>query len=498
MPTERPLAAPSVAHRRNSGRIVRLPVYDVRVRRELAHRRFVVSVFRQVLRLVTLHAMDAMATTAAFVSAVRLLDITVPSRALPALIAFVLVGLNVRGSYRAGAPRKDAQRLVTGVMVAVGLMALAATLPGDFQFPNQFLAVFGLATIAALIVERRIVDALVHQAYVFGFGIRRAVVVARTIEARELMESLAPSDDAAGDAEDQRIVGYLTPEPTKDSAAMGSVADLERILDERDIAEVLVGVSLNDERLGELAEACFERGVRVLVIPPAPSSISRWAEPTRVGKLPAYQLHPARPELPALVLKRATDLVLASIGLLVAIPLMLVIAVSIKLESRGPVFFRQRRVGVGGREFMMWKFRSMYHEAESRQHEIAHLNPYEDARLFKLPRDPRITGVGRLLRRFSLDELPQLFNIMAGDMSLVGPRPPLPSEVKRYEQRHFVRLSVVPGLTGPWQVSGRNLITDFEQVVRLEQAYIEDWSLRRDLEIIIRTLGVVLSGKGAY
>jgi lipopolysaccharide/colanic/teichoic acid biosynthesis glycosyltransferase len=177
---------------------------------------------------------------------------------------------------------------------------------------------------------------------------------------------------------------------------------------------------------------------------------------------------------------------------------MALIALSIKIESRGPVFFRQRRVGLGGRHFMMWKFRSMRHEAESRQGEIAHLNTYGDERLFKLPMDPRITRVGRVLRRFSLDELPQLLNILAGDMSLVGPRPPLPREVESYEPRHLVRLSVVPGLTGPWQVNGRNLITDFEEVVRLERAYIEHWSLRSDIEIILRTVVVVLSGKGAY
>src|SRR5207237_7205891 len=135
------------------------------------------------------------------------------------------------------------------------------------------------------------------------------------------------------------------------------------------------------------------------------------------------------------------------------LPLVMLVAIGIKIESRGPVFFRQRRVGLGGREFMMWKFRSMLHEAESRRDEIAHLNAYSDERLFKLQGDPRVTRVGRFLRRFSLDELPQLLNIMAGQMSLVGPRPPLPTEVRQYEPRHFVRLSVVPGLTGPWQVN---------------------------------------------
>ena len=137
-------------------------------------------------------------------------------------------------------------------------------------------------------------------------------------------------------------------------------------------------------------------------------------------------------------------------------------------------------------------------QAEEQCDEIAHLNPYSDGRLFKLRDDPRVTRVGKMLRRFSLDELPQLFNVLAGEMSLVGPRPPIPAEVARYEPRHFVRLSVVPGLTGPWQVGGRNLITDFEEVVRLERSYINEWSFALDLKIMAKTVGVVLSGEGAY
>jgi lipopolysaccharide/colanic/teichoic acid biosynthesis glycosyltransferase len=211
-----------------------------------------------------------------------------------------------------------------------------------------------------------------------------------------------------------------------------------------------------------------------------------------------YHVHPIRLAMPALLLKRATDVVLTCVGLVFAAPFMVLIAILIKLDSRGPVFFRQRRVGLGGREFMMWKFRSMLPEAEAEQAKIAHLNAYSDPRLFKMRNDPRVTRVGRVLRRFSMDELPQLLNVLAGDMSLVGPRPPLPAEVGRYEPRHFVRLTVVPGLTGPWQVGGRNLIGDFEEIVNMERRYVDSWSLRLDLAIMAKTVGVVISGKGAY
>lgn len=454
------------------------------------------SLARQTLRLVSLHALDAAAVAVAAIATASLLGLVGIGEALPSLIAFVLVGLNVRGSYRPGDARRDAQRLVTGALIGILLAALPTTIQTSTPLTGRFLALFGVVAISALILERRIVDAVVHAAYVRGIGLRRALIIARGDEYRQVLSGITPHQ-VGRPAEDQVIVGYVTPE-LGDANAVGSVEELEHALDRNDVSELIIATGLRTETLTEVAEVCFARGVRVLVLPAAGTSRSVWAEPTRVGKLPAYQLHPTRLELPSLVVKRATDLLLASIMLVVALPLVAVIAFSIKAESRGPVFFRQRRVGLGGRQFMMWKFRSMYHEAEARREEIRHLNAYGDERLFKLRADPRVTRVGRLLRRFSLDELPQLFNILAGDMSLVGPRPPLPSEVESYEPQHLVRLSVVPGLTGPWQVNGRNLITDFEEVVRLEREYIETWSLRSDIEILLRTVFVVLSGKGAY
>lgn len=485
-----------IPRRPTPARGARLPQYDVRVTRELAHRRFVLSVARQTLRLVSLHALDALAVAVAAITAAALTETPDIPQAMASLIAFALVGLNLRGSYRPGDARRDGQRLVTGVLIGLALAAVPGTISSTEPLSREFLLVFGIATVAALILERRAVDAVVHAAYARGIGLRRAVIVARAEEYRLVLTGITPQQ-VGRPAEDQVIVGYVTPD-LHDSSAMGSLGDLEHVLDRNDVSELIVATALRGEMLSETAEVCFARGVRVLVLPAAGTSRSVWAEPTRVGRLPAYQLHPTRLELPSLIVKRGTDLLLASVGLVLAVPLMALIALSIKIESRGPVFFRQRRVGLGGRQFMMWKFRSMRLEAESRQGEIAHLNTYGNERLFKLPLDPRITRVGRVLRRFSLDELPQLVNILAGDMSLVGPRPPLPREVECYEPRHLVRLSVVPGLTGPWQVNGRNLITDFEEVVRLERTYIEHWSLKSDIEIILRTVVVVLSGKGAY
>lgn len=497
----RDVSAPVRAPSRKSGgaRIVgHLPQYDVRVRRELAHRRFVLSLARRMLRLISLHLADAAAVWGGALMAAALTDIAFVPRVAGALVAFTLLGLNLRGSYRPGEARRDALRLLTGVLIGLGLAWLPGTLPGEMPMTSQFLAIFGLGATALLILERRLIDAIVHAAYERGIGLRRALLVARADEAENFLSVLAESGHDKRTAEDQVIVGYVTADRTTAPDALGTIADLEAVVDTEDVGEVLVAASLSRRTLASLAESCFERGVRVLVIPADARPTPSWAEPTQIGPWPAYHLHPARLEVPALLLKRATDLVLSVLTLVLVLPVMLLIAAAIKVESRGPVFFRQRRVGLGGREFMMWKFRSMAHEAESKQTDVAHLNAYSDGRLFKLREDPRVTRVGRLLRRFSLDELPQVINIIAGDMSLVGPRPPLPAEVRHYEPRHFIRLSVVPGLTGPWQVNGRNLITDFEEVVRLEREYIERWSLRTDIEIMFRTIGVVLEGKGAY
>jgi lipopolysaccharide/colanic/teichoic acid biosynthesis glycosyltransferase len=173
------------------------------------------------------------------------------------------------------------------------------------------------------------------------------------------------------------------------------------------------------------------------------------------------------------------------------------IALAIYISSPGPIFFRQTRVGLGGRLFKITKFRSMVHDAESRRDDLAPKSLYNDLRLFKVKDDPRVTALGAFLRRTSLDELPQLWDVFLGEMSLVGPRPPLPAEVDLYEEHHYTRFDVKPGMTGPWQVNGRNLITDFEEVIRLETDYIREWTIWKDLGILLKTVPAVVNMRGA-
>jgi len=196
-----------------------------------------------------------------------------------------------------------------------------------------------------------------------------------------------------------------------------------------------------------------------------------------------------------LTIKRITDFLLALIALIVALPLMAVIAVAIRLSSPGSVIFSQLRCGLSGRRFKLYKFRTMVHNAEQLKGSLAHLNVKKTA--FKIPNDPRITPIGHWLRKFSLDELPQLLNVLKGEMAIVGPRPPVPAEVAEYERWQRRRLRMRPGLTCLWTLAGRDSL-DFEEWMKLDLAYIDTWSLKLDWYIMLRTIPYVLSGKGAH
>jgi exopolysaccharide biosynthesis polyprenyl glycosylphosphotransferase len=216
----------------------------------------------------------------------------------------------------------------------------------------------------------------------------------------------------------------------------------------------------------------------------------------QVGGLMALSLRPVRLSGAQAVAKRSLDLVLASLSILLLAPLWLILAVAIKLDSRGPVFFRQKRIGRHEQPFEMLKFRTMVNGADLMLDDLRDQNEATGP-LFKLRRDPRVTRVGRFLRRWSLDELPQIWNVLEGNMSLVGPRPPLPDEVALYEDWHLDRLEVPPGMTGLWQIKGRSDLP-FDDYVRLDLFYIENWSIGYDLYIMAKTLPAVFAGRGAF
>jgi exopolysaccharide biosynthesis polyprenyl glycosylphosphotransferase len=211
--------------------------------------------------------------------------------------------------------------------------------------------------------------------------------------------------------------------------------------------------------------------------------------------LPMVSFHSLNANLYSLYVKNIWEKLFASLLIFATSPIILLFGILIKLSSRGPIFFRQERVGLHGRSFFQYKLRSMVINAESLKADLEHLNE-QSGPVFKIKDDPRLTRIGKFIRKFSIDELPQLFNIILGDMNLIGPRPPVPEEVKQYTSRQMRRLSMKPGITGLWQVSGRNNLKEFEDWVKLDLEYIDNWNLLLDFKIALKTVFVVLSGSG--
>ncbi len=300
-----------------------------------------------------------------------------------------------------------------------------------------------------------------------------------------------------------RLHGFLAEEPYAQAKVNLSAAhevyplvNLSAILQKHVIDDIIFAVE--SERLGELEEVfllCDEEGVRTHVavdfFPHVNSTISL----DRFGDTPLLTFSAAPYDEIRLLAKRVIDIVIAALGLLLLAPFMIFIALLIRLTSPGPAIFRQVRCGLNGRRFLFYKFRSMCENAEEMQAAIAHLNT-RDGAVFKIPRDPRLTPVGRYLRKFSIDEWPQLWNVLRGDMSLVGPRPAIPSEVDRYQRWQRRRLRMRPGLTCLWAIAGRDNV-DFETWMKMDMQYIDNWSLALDWKILLRTIPHVLTGRGA-
>lgn len=293
----------------------------------------------------------------------------------------------------------------------------------------------------------------------------------------------------------------LTVEPESGLPVLGSTADTKSILSAIDVCRadavaVSAGVQLHPQTLRHLGWELASRNVGLIMAPALTDIAGPRIHTQQVAGLPLIHVTTPTLEGGQRVAKRLFDVVVSGILIVLSAPLMAILAILVSIDSRGPILFRQERVGIEGVHFRMLKFRSMVVDAEQRLAELSGRNEGSGV-LFKIKNDPRVTRVGGFLRKYSLDELPQLFNIFAGSMSLVGPRPPLPREVEAYEHDVRRRLLVKPGLTGLWQVSGRSNLS-WQDSVRLDLYYVENWSLAGDLVIILRTVRAVFHSTGAY
>jgi exopolysaccharide biosynthesis polyprenyl glycosylphosphotransferase len=280
-----------------------------------------------------------------------------------------------------------------------------------------------------------------------------------------------------------------------DSAdVLGTIDEVLELARKHFVDEIFLAAPCERVLVKRLVHQAREAGVDIRVVPDLYDGLA-WNSPVEyIGQFPTIPLHRGEVPMLGMVLKRMLDILASSVTLVVLMPMLVAIAIAVRADSDGPIFYLSERIGKKGRVFRCIKFRTMVSDAERRRTEVLHMNE-RDSVLFKITNDPRITRTGRFLRKYSLDELPQLLNVLRGDMSLVGPRPPIASEVKRYELNHLRRLDVVPGITGMWQVQARQ-DPSFDSYISLDTAYIENWSLWLDIKILVRTVGVVVSGTG--
>lgn len=291
------------------------------------------------------------------------------------------------------------------------------------------------------------------------------------------------------------FVGFLDDYKNSDQV-LGTIQNIEQLIARHKIQEIYITIPSEKNIINELITSIRKYDVQIKIIPELFELVTSSISFDQAYDYPCIEIVKTPLRGLNLFLKRAADIILSLLGIIMISPILLIVAIFIKFDSKGPVFIHQKRIGKNGAPFHMHKFRSMVNNAEELKEQLEKYNE-ADGPAFKMKNDPRITRVGRFIRKFSIDELPQLFNVLKGEMSLIGPRPPLPNEVEQYSDFQWRRLDIRPGITGLWQVSGRSDI-NFDEWVKLDLYYIEKWSISLELKILIKTIPVVLKGEGAY
>jgi len=417
------------------------------------------------------------------------------------LTVLLLVTFRLEGVYdqRRGTSLFDTlYSLASGATIGIMVMIVVTLFLRPLLYSRLIWLYADVLIILCLSASRIVLTMTFSRLRAHGVGVDRLLIVGAGEVGRTVMRTVVARPELG-----YRIVGFLDDNPEKGETnigpfkALGGLDKLPSVLGCEHVTETVIALPWsNYRRILSLITQCEQAGVRARLVPDIFQLTLSRVDIDDLGGIPLIGVKPVTMRGSVLAAKRAMDLILGGLLTLIFLPLMGLIALAIRLDSPGPVLFRQTRVGKGGQEFECWKFRSMRQGAEAEKERLLELNEATGP-LFKIKEDPRVTRVGRFLRRTSLDELPQFYNVLRGEMSLVGPRAPLPTEVTQFQEWHKQRLEAPQGLTGLAQVSGRSQLT-FDETCLLDIFYIENHSLALDLRILLRTVPKVLFGEGAY
>ena len=403
----------------------------------------------------------------------------------------VMGNLRLYGDKRITSYGRLALAIFEAVCIDFPVLATVVFLLQDKDYSREFMLYFAGMTFILLFVSRAVANVYINNIARKAFNASRILVVGDSVRGKIVVDALEKQLSLG-----HQLAGHLDIGGSVD-ATSSRLEELPQILKDEEIDEVIFAVPRDMSfNLPAYIDICSKMGISVRILPDLWHPDKTWIRVEQCQGIPFITVHVNNFDATGLLYKRIIDMAGSIVGLIFLGIMYPLVALAIKLDSPGPVFFRQDRVGQNGRIFKAYKFRSMYVDAERRKAELMKANEMQGP-MFKMKDDPRVTRVGRFLRRTSLDEFPQFINVFKGEMSLVGTRPPTPDEVRHYDLCEYKRISAKPGITGMWQVSGRNKITDFCEVVRLDCQYLEDWRLTNDIKILLKTCWVVLARKGA-
>jgi exopolysaccharide biosynthesis polyprenyl glycosylphosphotransferase len=419
-----------------------------------------------------------------------------------ALTALLLGIYKLNGVYnqpRGASWFDEVSRLIAGTATGIIVMVFVIVFLFRPLFYSRLVFFYAGVLITILLSASRLAKRMVRgRLRKRGLGVDRLLIVGAGEVGRTVMRHVV-AQPALG----YHVAGFVDDDPDKGSTdigrfkALGSTANIPRLVKELAVDEVIITLPwMYHRKIVSITAQCEREQVRVRIVPDMFQMTLSHLDVEDLGGIPMIGVRDISIGRGQMLFKRAMDVAISLVGLVLLLPFFVLLSVLIRLDSPGPVFFTQIRVGKGEHLFACYKFRSMRQGADEEKEGLLALNE-ADGPIFKMREDPRITRAGRILRRTSLDELPQLFNVLLGHMSLVGPRPAPPAEVQRYQVWHKRRLEVAPGITGLWQVSGRSELS-FDEMVLLDLYYIENWSPILDLQIMLRTFPKMITGEGAY